>query len=215
MTSSGKETEAFRFVTVPQPTTLPRAPLECGLLHCNAVYFGDSFTFHSNHLHSQGWKLSQVQLLLVSCLAYPSILWLEAINSHETSGSSQLYAVESQEIINLLIKLWEPQIQIFILSRAGVTLGGIVDWIYWPLYISLLVTTGNYSAIVNLHTLHITTTHSKSFSACCVFFSLSLVTASNSADSWTHAITTLPAGFQLRRLSHLFTDNLPTENSCN
>jgi hypothetical protein len=51
-----------------------------------------------------------------------------------------------------------------------------------------LETTSNYSATANLHTLQITTAHAKSFPACCVFTSRSLVTASNSGDSSASAL---------------------------
>jgi hypothetical protein len=52
-----------------------------------------------------------------------------------------------------------------------------IDYLY-----SQLVTTSNYSATANLHTLQITTASAKSFPACCVFTCRSLVTASNSGD---------------------------------
>jgi hypothetical protein len=45
-----------------------------------------------------------------------------------------------------------------------------------------LVTAINYSAIAERHTLQITRAHAKSFPACIVFTSHSLVTASNSGD---------------------------------
>jgi hypothetical protein len=48
-----------------------------------------------------------------------------------------------------------------------------------------LVTTLNYSTIANLHTLQITKAHAKSFEACSVFTSRSLVKASNNGDSST------------------------------
>jgi hypothetical protein len=57
-----------------------------------------------------------------------------------------------------------------------------------------LRTTSNYSAITNRHTLQITTAHSKSFSACCVFTSRFLVTASNSEVSSAFALTSLLSG---------------------
>jgi hypothetical protein len=43
--------------------------------------------------------------------------------------------------------------------------------------------TSNYSAIANPHNSQITTAPSKSFTACCVFTSRSLATASKSGDS--------------------------------
>jgi hypothetical protein len=46
-----------------------------------------------------------------------------------------------------------------------------------------LVITFNYSAIADLHTLQITTAHTKSFPACSVFTSSCLVTASNNGYS--------------------------------
>jgi hypothetical protein len=59
-----------------------------------------------------------------------------------------------------------------------------------------LGTTSNYSTILNLHTLQITTAHAKSFPACCVFTSRSLVTAPNSGDSSVFAPkSTLNDGF--------------------
>jgi hypothetical protein len=48
-----------------------------------------------------------------------------------------------------------------------------------------LATTLNYSSIADFHTLQITTDHSESFPACCVFTTRSQVTASNSGDSST------------------------------
>jgi hypothetical protein len=51
-----------------------------------------------------------------------------------------------------------------------------------------LGTSSNYSAIANLYTLKITTAHAKSFPACCVFTSRSLVTVSNSGDSSASAL---------------------------
>jgi hypothetical protein len=72
-----------------------------------------------------------------------------------------------------------------------------------------LGTTGNYSATANLHNLQITTEPAKTFPACCVFTSRSLVTASNSRDSSASALESslnggsLPNPFQLSRL--LFT----------
>jgi hypothetical protein len=47
-----------------------------------------------------------------------------------------------------------------------------------------LGTASNYSATVNLHNSQITTTHAKPFPAWCVFTSRSLVSASNSGDSF-------------------------------
>jgi hypothetical protein len=60
-----------------------------------------------------------------------------------------------------------------------------------------LVTTSNYSAIANLHTLQITRAYAKSFPACNVFTGRFLLTASNSADSSVSALTPLPAGYRL------------------
>jgi hypothetical protein len=60
-----------------------------------------------------------------------------------------------------------------------------------------LVTTLNYSAIANLHTLPITRTHGKSFPACNVFTSRSLIMASNSGDS-----STAPSKSSLHRLPY-------------
>jgi hypothetical protein len=71
-----------------------------------------------------------------------------------------------------------------------------------------LVTTLNYSAIADLHTLQITTAYVKSFYS--VFTSRSLVTATNSEDSSASAFTSLPAGSQLHRLSLPFTNSLTT-----
>jgi hypothetical protein len=56
-----------------------------------------------------------------------------------------------------------------------------------------LVTTLNYRAIADLHTLKITTAHAF-FSVCCVFTIRSLVTATNSGDSWATALTSLLSG---------------------
>jgi hypothetical protein len=50
------------------------------------------------------------------------------------------------------------------------------------------------------------------FSVCCVFTSRFLVTASNSGGSSASALTSLPAGCQLHRLSLLFTDSLTTDS---
>jgi hypothetical protein len=55
---------------------------------------------------------------------------------------------------------------------------GFIDHLY-----ALLGATSNYSATADLHSLQFTTAPAKSFSACCVFHSRSLVTASNSGDS--------------------------------
>jgi hypothetical protein len=72
-----------------------------------------------------------------------------------------------------------------------------------------LGTISNCSAIVNLHTLQITTAHAKSFRACCVFTSRSLITASNSGDSLSSALnsslngSTLPTDSFLHRLTEL------------
>jgi hypothetical protein len=75
------------------------------------------------------------------------------------------------------------------------------------------VTTLNYSAIADLHTLQITTAHTKSSPACCDFSSRFLVTVSNSGDSSASAFTSLHAGSQLRRLSLLLTDSFTTLRS--
>jgi hypothetical protein len=72
------------------------------------------------------------------------------------------------------------------------------------------MTTLNYSAIADLHTLQITRAHRLVFSVCCVFTNRYLIMASNSGDSSASALTTLPAGSQLHRLSLLFTDSLIT-----
>jgi hypothetical protein len=58
-------------------------------------------------------------------------------------------------------------------------------------------TTSNYSAIANLHTSQITIAHAKSFPACCVFSSRSLVTASSSGVSSAFALTSLLNGGSL------------------
>jgi hypothetical protein len=50
------------------------------------------------------------------------------------------------------------------------------------------VRTCNYSATANLHNSQIATAHAKSFPACCVFTSRSLITASNSGDSSASAL---------------------------
>jgi hypothetical protein len=55
-------------------------------------------------------------------------------------------------------------------------------WIYWPLFNTRLVTTINYRAITNFHTLQITRAQAKFFSACSVFTSSCLVTAYSSAS---------------------------------
>jgi hypothetical protein len=61
----------------------------------------------------------------------------------------------------------------------GLEIGFIDQFNTW------LVTTLNYSAIADLYTSQITTAHAKSFPACRVFTSRSLVTAYNSGDSST------------------------------
>jgi hypothetical protein len=67
------------------------------------------------------------------------------------------------------------------------------EWNYWPLIYTPLGTTSNYSTIVDLHTLQITTVHAKP-----QFFlilpSRYLVTALNNADSSASVLTTLPSG---------------------
>jgi hypothetical protein len=74
-----------------------------------------------------------------------------------------------------------------------------------------LVTTLNYSAIVDLHILQITTAHAKSFPACSVFTSSCLVTASNSGESSSAStFASLPSSYQVHRVSLLFTDSLMT-----
>jgi hypothetical protein len=68
-----------------------------------------------------------------------------------------------------------------ILSRnLCVTIDGvwIGEWNYWPLVLS----TSEYSAIVNLYALQITTAPAKPFSTCRDFISRSLTTTSNSGD---------------------------------
>jgi hypothetical protein len=73
----------------------------------------------------------------------------------------------------------------YVLSRVWVTIDGGLDWILDLLttYTTRLETTSNYSAVANLHNSQLTTAHAKSFSACYVFTSRSLATASNSGDS--------------------------------
>jgi hypothetical protein len=66
-----------------------------------------------------------------------------------------------------------------------------------------LVTTFNYSAIADFHSLQITTAHTKSFQSA-VFSSCSLATASNNRDS-----STAPIKFTLHRLPYNF---LPTHS---
>jgi hypothetical protein len=51
------------------------------------------------------------------------------------------------------------------------------------------VTTINYSANADFHTLQITTAQAKSFPVCCVFTSRSLVNATNGADSSASVLT--------------------------
>jgi hypothetical protein len=71
---------------------------------------------------------------------------------------------------------------LYILSRVGV----ILDWVFdWMLDLLIHVVTMN---IANIHTLQITTAHAKYFPACGVFTSRSLVTASNSGESSTAAL---------------------------
>jgi hypothetical protein len=72
-----------------------------------------------------------------------------------------------------------------------------------------IVTTSNYIAITNFHTLQITTAHAKSFQS--LVTSRSLVTASNSGDSSASALTSLPAGSQLYRISLLLRHSIPTD----
>jgi hypothetical protein len=59
------------------------------------------------------------------------------------------------------------------------------------------VTTFNYGAIANLHTLQITRAHTKFFQAWSVFTSRFPVTASNSGDSTAFALMPFPAGHRL------------------
>jgi hypothetical protein len=61
----------------------------------------------------------------------------------------------------------------------------------WP------VTTSHYSALANLHTLQIIRALSQSFTACSVFTSSFLVTASNSGDFSASALLPMPAGYRL------------------
>jgi hypothetical protein len=70
-----------------------------------------------------------------------------------------------------------------------------------------LVTTLNYSAVADLHTLQITRGHAKSFPVCNVFPSRFLVTASNSEDS-----STAPTKSSLHRFPYnsLSTDSVTT-----
>jgi hypothetical protein len=60
-----------------------------------------------------------------------------------------------------------------------------------------IVSKRNYSATANLHALQVTTAPVKSFPVCCVFSSLSLVTASNSGDSSTSGLTSFLNGGSL------------------
>jgi hypothetical protein len=69
-----------------------------------------------------------------------------------------------------------------------------------------LATTLNYSAIADLHTSEITNAHAKTFQSA-LFTSRSIATASNNAYSSASALTSLPAGSQLRRLNLLVTDS--------
>jgi hypothetical protein len=55
---------------------------------------------------------------------------------------------------------------------------GCIDHLYTP-----LITTRNYSATANLHTLQFTTAPAKPFPACCVLTIRSLATSSNSGGS--------------------------------
>jgi hypothetical protein len=72
-----------------------------------------------------------------------------------------------------------------LLCRTLLAIRRGLDWIigFISLIYSWLVTTSNYSATANLHTLLITTVPAKPFPACCVFTSRTLATASNSGHS--------------------------------
>jgi hypothetical protein len=61
---------------------------------------------------------------------------------------------------------------------------GVIDHLY-----TQLVTTSNYSAIANFHTLQITSVHAKYFSVCNVFASSCLVMVSNSGCFWGHVLS--------------------------
>jgi hypothetical protein len=90
-----------------------------------------------------------------------------------------------------------------------------MDWIL-NLLTNLYTPLGNtstYSAIADLCNLHFTVTHDK-ISQRAVLTSRFLATASNSEDSLASALTSLPAGSQLHRLSAPFTELLTTLNSC-
>jgi hypothetical protein len=71
-----------------------------------------------------------------------------------------------------------------------------------------LGTTSNYSAIADLHRLHITTGHAKSFPASCIYTSRSLVTTSNSRDPSASALksalnnTSFPTDIFFHRLPY-------------
>jgi hypothetical protein len=85
-------------------------------------------------------------------------------------------------------------------SRRGFGFdGGFIDQ-----FSSRLVTTYNYSAFTNLHTLQITRAHAKSYPACSVFTSSCLATAYNNVYS---------SASKLR--SFLNGGSLPTELSQN
>jgi hypothetical protein len=73
-----------------------------------------------------------------------------------------------------------------------------------------LATTLNYGAIADVHTLQIATSHAKSFQSA-VLTSPSLVTSSNNGDSSASALSSLPDGSQLLRLSLIFTDSLTND----
>jgi hypothetical protein len=74
-----------------------------------------------------------------------------------------------------------------------------------------LVNTINYSAIVDLHGLQITTAHAKSFQSAVSSPVVPLATVSNSGYSSASALTYLPAGSQLHLICNLFTDPLTTD----
>jgi hypothetical protein len=91
------------------------------------------------------------------------------------------------------------------LSHEGVTIDGVLDWRLDIDHFNIrLVTTLNYSAIADLHTLQIT------IAVCCSSSVVPRLTASNSGDSSASELTSLSAGSQLHRLSLFFTDCLTT-----
>jgi hypothetical protein len=93
------------------------------------------------------------------------------------------------------------------------TIDGVLDW-RLDLLITLphdSVTTSNYGAIADLHTLQITLCL---FSLLCLHQSFP-GNGFNSGDSSASALTSLPAGSQLHQLSFLFTDSLTTDLQLN